>query len=377
MTVYLDHNATSTLRPEARAAVLRALDLGGNASSVHAPGRAAKAMLENAREQVAASVGACAEDVVFTSGGTEANNLALRGGLAASGLRRLIVSAIEHDSVLETAKALAREGVDVAILPVTRDGVADLDALAPMLDAGPALLALMLANNETGVMQPVAEAAHLVHEAGGRVHVDAAQAFGRVSISMIELGADTLALSAHKAGGPVGAGALVLGSNQNGGATLARIQHGGRHERGHRAGTENLPSIAGFGAVAELGLWDAARLKMLRGRLEAELKADTPEIEIYGEKILRLPNTSCFAAPGFAGETQVMALDLAGVAVSAGSACSSGKTARSHVLDAMGAGPMAACAIRVSLGWSNTEDDVAHFIGAWRAAYARVKARAA
>src|SRR5690606_36961176 len=180
----------------------------------------------------------------------------------------------------------------------------------------------------------VAEAARIVHDAGGRIHVDAAQALARIPVSMTELGADTLTLSAHKAGGPVGVGALILGN----GAQIARIQHGGRHERGHRAGTENLPAIAGFGAVAELGLWDAARLETLRARIEHELKAHAPEIEIYGANAPRLPNTLCFAAPGFAGETQVMALDLAGVAVSAGAACSSGKVSRSHVLEAMGAG---------------------------------------
>ncbi len=373
MSVYLDHNATSPLRPEAKAAMLAALDLGGNPSSVHASGRAAKALLENAREQVAAAAGACAEDVIFTSGGTEANNLALRGGLAAAGLTRLIVSAAEHDSVLAPAKALAKEGVRVDTLPVTADGLADLDALTAAMAEGPALVALMLANNETGAIQPAAEAAEIVHAAGGRLHVDAAQALGRMEISLAGLGADTLTLSAHKAGGPVGAGALVLGN----GAQISRIQHGGGHERGHRAGTENLPAIAGFGAVAELGLWPQAELTRLRDDMEAALLAAAPDVTIFARGAGRLCNTSCFAAPGFAGETQVMALDLAGVAVSAGAACSSGKVSRSHVLEAMGAGELSGCAIRVSLGWNTTEEDVARFADAWRAAHDRVKARAA
>ncbi len=379
MSVYLDHNATSPLRPEARAAMLAALDIGGNASSVHTPGRKAKAALENAREQVAGAVGACAEDVIFTSGGTEANTLALRGGLKGHGLNRLIVSAIEHVSVLETARALAREGAaELVILPVLPSGAADTGALETMLrDGGPALVSLMLANNETGVVQPVTEAARIVREAGGLIHVDAAQALGRMPVTMAELGADLLTLSAHKAGGPVGVGALVLGSNENGGARLARIQHGGGHERGHRAGTENLPAIAGFGAVAELGLWNVRLLQFMTEEIEGTLAEEFPEIVVFGHQRDRLYNTLCFATPGFAGETQVMALDLAGVAVSAGSACSSGKVSRSHVLDAMGAGELAGCAIRVSLGWNTTEEDVARFVEAWRGAYARMKARAA
>lgn len=372
---YLDHNATSALRPEARAAMLAALDIGGNPSSVHAPGRAAKALLETAREQAAGAVGACAEDVVFTSGGTEANNLALTGGLIGGGHNRLIVSAIEHDSVLKVAEVLGRRGTEVSILPVTEDGVADLDALEALLGGEPALVALMLANNETGVIQPVAKAAEIVHAAGGALHVDAAQGLGRMEIAMAELGADTLTLSAHKAGGPAGIGALVLAE----GARIAPILHGGGHERGRRAGTENLVGAAGFGAIAELGLWsNRAELVRLRDGMEAELTRFAPELVVYGAGAERLCNTSSFAAPGFAGETQVMALDLAGVAVSAGSACSSGKVSRSHVLDAMGAGEeMAGCAIRVSLGWDTTEQDVARLTEAWRDAYGRVKARAA
>lgn len=372
-TIYLDHNATSPLRPEAREAMIAAFEAGGNPSSAHAPGRAARNRVEEARERVAALCGACAEDLVFTSGGTEAINLALASAVA-DGARRLLVSAIEHDAVLDFARA---SGAEVVELPVGRTGILDLDALKDALgeDGSDALVAVMLANNETGVIQPVAEAAEIAHEAGARIHVDAVQGLGKLHLSMSELGADYLSLSAHKLGGPQGAGALALGE----GAPLVRRQHGGGQERGRRSGTENVAAIAGFGAAcAAASPDDYAALAPWRDALEQRLKMDAPEIIVLGGGAARTPNTLCFAAPGFASETQVMALDLAGFAVSAGSACSSGKVTKSHVLSAMGlSDDLAGSAIRVSLGWDSKEDDAARFAGAWLTAYQRIKARAA
>ncbi len=372
-TTYLDHNATSPLRPEAREAMIAAFETGGNPSSAHALGRSARNRVEEARERAAALCGACTEDLVFTSGGTEAINLALASAVA-DGAQRLLVSSIEHDAVLDFARA---SGVEVVELPVSQAGVLELGALKDALgeNGSDALVAIMLANNETGVIQPVAEAAAIAHEAGARIHVDAAQGLGKLHLSMSELGADYLSLSAHKLGGPQGAGALALGE----GAPLVRRQHGGGQERGRRSGTENVAAIAGFGAAcAKASPEDYARLSPWRDALEQRLKAGAPDIIVLGEGAARTPNTLCFAAPGFTSETQVMALDLAGFAVSAGSACSSGKVAKSHVLSAMGlSDDLAGSAIRVSLGWNSREDDAARFADAWLTAYQRIKARAA
>jgi cysteine desulfurase len=341
---YLDHNATTPVRPEAAAAVAAALAGVGNASSVHAAGRAARRTVERAREQVAALVGAASEEVVFTSGGTEANNLALRGAG-----RPVVVSAIEHDSVIRAVEA-------PIVVPATRAGIIDLAALAEMVPAG-ALVSLMLANNETGIVQPVAEAAALVHARGGLLHVDAVQAVGKVAVDMEALGADMMTLSAHKLGGPQGVGALVTR------AEVAAQLRGGGQERGRRAGTENVPGIAGFGAAAAVTA-DFGRLAALRDAIEDALSG---EAVIFGREAARLPTTTCLALPGVPAETQVIALDLAGVQVSAGSACSSGKVRPSHVLTAMGVGPeLAASAIRVSLGWTSVASDVEAFIAAWR-----------
>jgi cysteine desulfurase len=372
-SVYLDHNATSPIRPEALEAATAALMAGGNPSSVHAAGRAARARVEQARSQVAALIGAPASTVVFTSGGTEANALAIDSAVA-GGARRLLISAIEHDAVLETAKA---SGAAVELLPVRADGRLDLDALASRLatwDAaeGPPFVALMLANNETGVIQPVAEAAVLVREAGGWLHVDAVQAVGRVAVDSRALGADTLAVSSHKLGGPGGAGALTFGPR----AKLVRRLHGGGQERGRRAGTENVAGLAGFGAAAEAALRDleaAAAQAEWRDAAEAALVA-AGAVSVGGQAP-RLPNTLCVAAPGFPAELQVMTLDLAGIMVSAGSACSSGKVKASHVLMAMGLDQLAGSAIRVSGGWSTGAHEWKHMVEAWITAYDRHAAR--
>lgn len=371
--VYLDHNATAPIRPEALTALTAALAAGGNPSSVHAAGRAARARVEQARSQVATLIGAPASTVVFTSGGTEANALAVDSAVA-GGCRRLLISAIEHDAVLETAKA---SGAVVELLPVNGDGRLDLETLAARLAAwdaadGSPFVALMLANNETGVIQPVAEAAVLVREAGGWLHVDAVQAAGRIAIDSRALGADTLAISSHKLGGPGGAGALTFGPR----AKLVRRLHGGGQERGRRAGTENVAGLAGFGAAAEAALRDLeAAAAQAEWRDAAETALIAAGAVAIGRQAPRLPNTLCIAAPGFPAELQVMTLDLAGIMVSAGSACSSGKVKASHVLTAMGLDELAGAAIRVSGGWSTRAQDWKHMVEAWNTAYDRHAAR--
>lgn len=355
--VYLDHNATAPLRPVVKAAIAAAFDLPGNPSSVHGHGRAARRAVEEARATVAALAGAAPGRVVFTAGGTEANNLALRGFPG----RRRIVSAVEHDSVLAVAPEAAR-------IPVDRQGVADLAALERLLaDGGPALVSLMLVNNETGVIQPVAEAARLAHAHGALLHCDAVQAAGRLPLTMADLGADLLTLSAHKIGGPAGVGALVLAD----GVEPEPLLLGGGQERRRRAGTENLLGIVGFGAAALAARGDAgtvATVAALRDSLEARALAAVPAARVMGAGGGRVGNVSSLALPGISGETQVMALDLAGIAVSAGSACSSGKVRESHVLRAMGADEsLCGSALRVSLGWDSTAADVERFLAAWTA----------
>ena len=370
MSVYLDHNATAKVRPEAIAAITHVLEHVGNPSSIHAAGRAARAVMEQAREDVGRLIAAPASTVIFTSGGTEANALALESAVAA-GARRLIVSAIEHDSIQETSRVL---GVAVEVLPVDGNGQADLTWLAERLgrwDAadGTPFVAMMLANNETGVIQPVAQAAEIVRKADGWLHVDAIQAAGKIPVDSRALGADTLSASAHKIGGPQGIGALTFGPR----ATLSRRQHGGGQERGRRGGTENLPGISGFGAAAKVAVTGLAAQAAYRDAVAERLKA-TGSV-VMGEAAPRLPNTLCIAAPGFTSDLQVMGLDLAGVMVSAGSACSSGKVKASPVLEAMGQGELAACAIRVSGGWDTTENDWNRFADAWLEAHARHVAR--
>jgi len=360
--VYLDYNATARVRPEVVEAMHAALTEVGNPSSVHRAGRRARQTLETARAQVAALVGAPPQAVVFTSGGTEANNQALA---SVEGGR--LVSAVEHDCVLEAAPEAER-------VPVDRDGRVDLTALADLLARErPALVSVMLANNETGVVQPVAEVTKLAKENGALVHCDAVQAPGKLDVDMATLGVDLLTLSAHKFGGPQGVGALVLAAGIEPRALLV----GGGQERRWRAGTENLPGIVGFGRACELALEardERARIAALRDRLEAEVTALAPSAAVYGRGVARLPNTSCLAMPGVANETQLIAFDLAGIAVSTGSACSSGKVGASHVLAAMGLDPaQAGSAIRVSLGWASTEDDVERFVAAWSRLYARTR----
>jgi cysteine desulfurase len=366
---YLDWNATAPLRPEAREAMCEALDVAGNPSSVHAEGRAARRLVEAARERVAALVGAEPRNVVFTSGGTEANVLALSPAAGAGNepCGRLMVSAIEHPSVLAGGRFSAAA---VERLPVTGRGEIDLSALATRLKAaeGRVLVSLMLANNETGIVQPVSEAAHLVHQAGGMLHVDAVQAAGRIACDINALSADLLTVSGHKIGAPKGVGALI---RRDAALSIADpLIKGGGQERGARAGTENVAAIAGFGAAAAAVLAglaaDRARMIGLRDRLEAGLRAASPEVVIFGAEAERLPNTTLVAQPGMKAETAVIAFDLNGVAVSSGAACSSGKVQPSHVLAAMGVPPrLAGGAIRVSLGPTTTESEIDRMIEAW------------
>ncbi|MEO5373658.1 MAG: cysteine desulfurase [Alphaproteobacteria bacterium] len=362
-SIYLDHNATTPLRPEAIAAMTEVLGRVGNPSSVHAFGRAARKVVEDARERVADLVAAEAGQVIFTSGGTEANAQALRG----LGAGRILASAIEHASLLA-----AVPGVET--IPVDRDGVIDLAALESLLRGAaaaqrPTLVAVMLANNETGVVQPVAEAVAIARRHGALVHCDAVQAAGKIAVDLAGLGVDSLSLSAHKFGGPQGVGALVLAP----GVVVQPLVSGGGQERRRRAGTENVAGIAGFGAAAALAASPMhgermASLSGLRDRLEGEVLRIAPTARVFGSRVARLLNTSCFALPGLEGAVQVMALDLAGIAVAAGAACSSGRTAPSHVLTAQGAtATEAASAIRVSLGWTSTGADVDGFLAAWRA----------
>jgi cysteine desulfurase len=352
---YLDHNATSPLRSQAAEAVSHALGVWGNPSSVHADGRAARRIVEDARRRVAGLAGTNPAAVVFTSGGTEANNLALRG----CGRRRILASASEHLSVLEAA-----DGIET--IPVDGDGVVDLDALRKMLsDGADAVVSVMLANNETGVIQPVPAVAELARAAGALFHCDAVQGAGKVPLNFKDLGADMVTLSAHKIGGPKGAGALIVDDR----VQLRPLIRGGGQERGRRSGTENVPGITGFGAAAELAtaeLKGAVDLAALRDRLESGLIEYIPGARVIAGDAARLPNTSCIALPGVSAETQLMALDLAGFAVSAGSACSSGKVKASHVLRAMGlADEVAGCAIRVSLGPTNNEAEIDAFVAAY------------
>lgn len=366
---YFDWNATAPLRPAARATLLAALDRAGNASSVHAEGRAARALIEKARAQVAALVGADAKNVIFTSGATEANALALTPRLEARGRQaphdRLYVSAVEHPSVLAGGRFAADQ---IEILPVDRNGLVDLQALrCALAHAERPLVSVMLANNETGIIEPIRAVADVVHAADGLLHVDAVQGVGRIACDMTDLGVDLLSLSSHKLGGPQGAGALVRRGDIHIADPLVR---GGGQERGYRAGTENVAAIAGFGAAAEAARTareaDAMRMAALRGRLEAGLKAVTPQAVIFGEAAPRLPNTTLVAVPGLKAETALIAFDLNGIALSSGSACSSGKVQASHVLKAMGVEPaLAAGALRLSLGWETDENDVEKLLTAW------------
>ena len=376
LMIYADHNATSPLRPDARAAMVAVYDMGPvNPSSVHAAGRAARSLVEKARMALGGALGSRAEDVVFTSGGTEADALAVHGAVAGlDGRCTLIVSAQEHEAI---GRAAAHAGVPVETAYVTPAGTVDLDDLEARLKAwdhaakGTPVLCLMLANNETGILQPVAEAAALVREAGGLTICDAIQGLGKVAVNVGLLGVDYLAVSAHKIGGPQGAGALW----HRAGAPLKAVQYGGGQERGLRSGTENVAAIAGFGAAVDAAIRDLPKYQALaspRDAMEARLEAEGGVI-VIGKGSPRLAGVSNFAKPGFPAETQVMAMDLAGVCVSAGSACSSGKVRRSLVLKAMGASDaLAESAIRTSFGWSTLPSDFDAVADAWLKAARRV-----
>jgi cysteine desulfurase len=381
---YLDANATQPLRPTARDAVVAAFEVVGNPSSVHRAGRDARRLMENARELIASTFGCQAQNLIFTSGGTEADALGIH---AMSSGRRVVITAIEHDAVRSAAAAAARSsrgdavrslpgdavgsppgeavrsGEDVVVLPVCPDGVIDLGALEGRLRDGVAsLVCLMLANNETGVVQPVEEAAAICRRYGALLHVDAVQAAGRMAVNLERLGAHSLAISSHKLGGPAGVGALLLAPNA---PFAAPLIGGGGQERGRRGGTPAVALIAGFAAA----VWDSEGddlIRMRRLRDAAEIAAVACGAVVCGDAVRRLPNTTCVALPGAAAGVQVIALDLEQVAVSAGAACSSGKVQSSHVLQAMGLGTLAGEAVRVSLPWSVTEDDVDCFAAAYR-----------
>ena len=362
--IYLDYNATQPVKPAVREAMLDALEFPSNASSVHRLGQQARHAVERARAEVAALIGAQTSEILFTSSATEANATALNGIAD----RILLVSAIEHPSVLN---ARAHR----LIIPAGENGVIDLGALDRMLAAlgEPALVSVMLVNNETGVIQPVAEAAAIAHRHGALIHSDAAQAPGRIQVDVRALDVDLLTLSAHKMGGPQGAGALFIRD----GLTLAPLLRGGGQERRRRAGTENVAAISGFGVAAWLvgedpGLDD--RLAALRDEMEARLLVIAPDLAIHGRDAPRVGNTSCFGAPGLLAETLLIALDLAGIAVSSGAACSSGAVEPSPVLLAMGVPEAAAReAIRVSLGWETTRADLDRLVETWADVHRRTK----
>lgn len=369
--IYADYNATAPLRPEAKAAMLRTMELTGNPSSVHSEGRKARALVESARDAVAAAIGACRDDIAFTSGGTEAVQAPLRGVLRSVGNAQLVVSSIEHDSVSALAEL-------PKAWPVKANGAVDLvwlEAVVQTLvaDGKRPLVSLMLVNNETGVIQPVAAAAEIVHAAGGLIHCDAIQALGKIETSIIELDVDYLSLSAHKIGGPQGVGAFYVKP----GAPFAAIQTGGGQEFGRRSGTENVAGVAGFAAAIDAALSNMSQYEALRAprdAMEAVLKAAVPSLQIHGQAAPRVAGVSCFGVEGLPSETQVMGLDLAGFAVSAGSACSSGKVKPSRVLTAMGLSDTAArSAIRASFGWASKADDFDALARAWLKMAARAR----
>jgi cysteine desulfurase len=367
--VYLDYNASALVRPQVRAVMAEALADNGNPSAVHAAGRRARSRMETAREQVAALVGASAAQVVFCSGGTEANAQGIASAVAA-GCERLIVSATEHPCVALNAAA---HGLPVETAPVDGWGLVDLDWIAGALRRpGRALVAVHHANNETGVIQPIAQIAALTRAADGWLHVDAVQSAGKVSVELDALGVDTLTLSAHKLGGPQGVGALVMRE----GAPVVRTLHGAGQEKGLRAGTENVPGISGFGAAAEAALQELPAIATHAAwRDAAEAKVEAAGAFAAGKGRERLPNTSFFAVPDWPAALQLIALDLQGIMISAGSACSSGKSKPSAAMLAMGHAALATGGVRVSGGWGTVEDDWVRFADAWVRAYEGVRAR--
>ncbi|WP_029416164.1 cysteine desulfurase family protein [Brevundimonas bacteroides] len=367
--VYLDYNASALVRPEVQAAMAEALADNGNPSAVHAAGRRARARVETARAKVAEMVGADAQSVVFSSGGTESNAQAIASAIAA-GCERLIVCASEHPCVAEAAMA---SGKPVKVLPVDGRGVVDLGKLSELLRApGTAVVAIHHANNESGVIQPIREAATLVREAGGWLHVDAIQSAGKIPVSMAALKANTLTLSAHKLGGPQGVGALVLGE----GRSAVQIVRGAGQERGLRAGTENVPGIHGFGVAADCAVRDLPTAEAHAAwRDAAEAAVEAAGAVIIGKGAPRLPNTLFLSVADWESPQALIVLDLEGVMVSAGSACSSGKTKPSRTIVAMGRMDLATGGVRVSGGWGTTKDDWSRFSEAWARAYGRLRER--
>lgn len=376
--IYLDHAASTPLRPEAAGAMLPLLsERFGNPSSTHRWGRAARAALDEARARLAAVIGAEPAEVVFTRGGTEADNLAVLGRAAAAG-GAVVVAATEHKAVLEAAKAAAGlSGAPPVVLPVDGDGVVSLDALGAALEDRPALVSVMWANNEAGTVQPVAEVAALCREAGVAFHSDAVQALGKLRVRVDEVPADLLALTGHKLGGPRGVGALFVRR----GTELAPRLHGGGQERGLRPGTEDVAGAFAFAVAAELAEaereGEMRRLGALRDRLEAALRARVPALGVNAARAERLPTILSVSVPGVDGEMLMMALDLEGIAVSAGSACSSGALARSHVLTAMGLAEDSGPAVRFSLGRTTTEPEIARVAEVFPAVVERLRTLAA
>ncbi len=358
--VYMDYNATAPVFPSVITAMSDVLACVGNPSSVHGAGRKARSRMEDAREAVAKLVNAPVDGVVFTSGGTEADVLALTG----CGRVRVLTSAVEHAAVLNARS-------DIEVLPVDANGIVELEALKKALshDSRPALVSIMAANNETGACQPLKDIVEIAHDAGALVHSDAVQVVGKEAFDMQALGLDLVSLSAHKIGGPQGVGALVKAPH----VQLNALYKGGGQERSLRGGTENLCGIVGFGAAAQQKT-DFKAVRALRDALEERVKEFGAVV--FAQDVERLPNTSCFAVEGLSSERQVMAMDLAGVMISAGSACSSGKVKASHVLQAMGVEEnLAGCAIRVSLGWNSSQEDIERFVNAWSKLVQRVQTR--
>ncbi|HEC00852.1 MAG TPA: cysteine desulfurase [Sphingomonadales bacterium] len=358
--IYLDHNATTPVKPPVIDEMTRVMEIGGNPSSVHGKGRAAKTILENARQTIATQINCRPQKIIFTGGGTETNNIALK----AAGFDHLILSITEHDSINGIEKNFTGT---IDWLPVDQNGLIAPDILETAVKQAPekTLVSIMLANNETGVIQDIAALSSIAHKSGTMFHTDAIQAFGKIPVDFRALGVDMLSLSAHKMGGPQGVGALIALEKID----MPSITTGGGQEAGRRAGTENLAGIAGFAKAAELvpeNLSHMPRIKELRDQMEQRIKDHAPNVIFYGAGANRLPNTSTILMPGVSSETQVMAFDLAGICVSAGSACSSGKVKPSHVVTAMGADTeQALSTLRVSLGWNSRAQDVEAFIAAW------------
>ncbi len=366
-SVYLDYNASAPLRPQVRAALSEAHSLVGNPSSVHQFGRRTRQLVEIARTRVATLLEVKPAQIIFTSGGTEANTQAIRGPWDSGKVTAVLMSALEHDSVTRAVPP----GMLGHTIPATRAGTIDIDILEKMLQQNryPCLVSVMHAHNETGVIQPIQDIAKLVHAYGGWLHCDAVQTFGRLPFTFDELGADLISVSAHKLGGPKGVGALIVRDN----LAIDAVLKGGGQEHGRRAGTQNVEGIIGFGVAAVDAIQDDQhQISQWRDQIETSLRKICPDLEIFGLESVRLANTTCLTMPGVLNETQVMAFDLEGYAVSAGAACSSGKVQASQALMAMGvAEHTAKTAIRVSLGWQTTEADVTGFIDTWQKIYAR------